>query len=1148
MATTVALLLLTTVAMATEAPDLSLSLRRPLIVKAGRDALLTCVVHNLANHTLLWRRDLPEADTAAGGGGEALGVLTVGDYRVIDDPRVMVLHDDASVIRFCFLFSCHWTMLQACFWNFMAPEFCTSPVVGFVWSLSINSPGPSFLARNMKSDHVAGGDVFVLAIMNTTVEDSGMYICEVNTSPVSRSYHKLTVVTTDADITNVDEPVTSTAAPTTHDYSNCCRSKNVSESCLGLCSLTGLSQGGQVGDADCDSEFQNIVECMADGRNHLPCCQEQGVPPMCSGFCVGQYTPQTDSIRQHFSCATFSQIMVNCVAQGLDTLPAAPSALQVVVRSLGELQVSWTAGDSSAPAPDLFTVNVTRLRRFDGAQLGLDDNDTALEEGPQPGAQVQLFNVTASRMFLMVDALQPLTMYEVSVSAHNAYGSSLTSQRVRAVTWRSETSNAVRQPPPGSRLLPSHLRLYDVTDTCVPHASRCLRQLCDPRVASDTVVTDVIICAPWADKTFACMADGHDHSACCRARGLPQICVELCAGNVTKIDFRYFRCLGFMGSYASCLMQGYGVVPSAPREPRVALMDSGFAVVRWNPPEQLADTVQSYTLRVRPLRGATYITHTDVHAPYLLEDLQPATEYEFFVEAVNPRGPGVQSSRVIFQTLAEVEREEEAEQSTYSLSSCCLRAEMSPACMPLCHYDARMSTMRGLAHICAPEYHKLMRCSAGGRDHTPCCRRRGVPSACLPACRGQSSLEADCLPFVGNLWQCFEEGTGLLPPPVTALHASGVTNSSVVLIWEEEAQNVTGFQVRYGPVGTIRRSTLGMEELDQVLNVTKEFAVVGGLSQGQVYGFTVVSVNDHGTSLPTSVITVNVTAQDDVMQKAMTSHPHSLSVTDLSATELTISWAPPLISHPTDRIRYKISYRGPNATDFTNVTTAALSHRLQELQPNSQYIVFITALSGTGESRPSETLQLWTRPAYPAYVELPTIHPTDMVKEGGSMTVLCIAMASPEPTVALYINGRHVHEERTRHLVTSIRNVSRDMTQVTCYADNGYGTPMQSTRHIVISRRPIVTSRPEFTAPEGSSVTLRCRVDASPEPQMVFWRQPAAKREVVIDGGNFEVITQRGRKEGEYTMELKIREVAEENFGQFFCHAENVFGLHDQTR
>ena len=62
---------------------------------------------------------------------------------------------------------------------------------------------------------------------------------------------------------------------------------------------------------------------------------------------------------------------------------------------------------------------------------------------------------------------------------------------------------------------------------------------------------------------------------------------------------------------------------------------------------------RSYTLVVRPSwegreNNATYTTHREVHSPFLLGDLEPDTEYEFYVEAVNQRGAGPQSSRVIF--------------------------------------------------------------------------------------------------------------------------------------------------------------------------------------------------------------------------------------------------------------------------------------------------------------------------------------------------------------------------------------------------------------------------------------------------------------------------------------------------------------------
>ena len=38
-------------------------------------------------------------------------------------------------------------------------------------------------------------------------------------------------------------------------------------------------------------------------------------------------------------------------------------------------------------------------------------------------------------------------------------------------------------------------------------------------------------------------------------------------------------------------------------------------------------------------------------------------------------------------------------------------------------------------------------------------------------------------------------------------------------------------------------------------------------------------------------------------------------------------------------------------------------------------------------------------------------------------------------------------------MVTMVHNVTTDMGHVSCYADNGYGTPMQASRRITISSK-----------------------------------------------------------------------------------------------
>lgn len=110
----------------------------------------------------------------------------------------------------------------------------------------------------------------------------------------------------------------------------------------------------------------------------------------------------------------------------------------------------------------------------------------------------------------------------------------------------------------------------------------------------------------------------------------------------------------------------------------------------------------------------------------------------------------------------------------------------------------------------------LAKCAAGGRDHTPCCTRRGVIPKCLSLCRGViPAPPVDCLAYGGNIIQCFEEGTENIPGPVENFHATLVTKSSISLEWipNEEDSNQTAnapkktndidFVVQYGKVNNM---------------------------------------------------------------------------------------------------------------------------------------------------------------------------------------------------------------------------------------------------------------------------------------------------------------------------------------------------------
>lgn len=113
-------------------------------------------------------------------------------------------------------------------------------------------------------------------------------MCEVNSDPMLRSFHPLRVKskTTPSNGTNLSGTNTtlfdSDETAVTHDFNECCDSLNVSAKCKGFCSIHNIIDGATgVEPEACEADFPNIVKCMADGRNHVPCCERKKIPDIC---------------------------------------------------------------------------------------------------------------------------------------------------------------------------------------------------------------------------------------------------------------------------------------------------------------------------------------------------------------------------------------------------------------------------------------------------------------------------------------------------------------------------------------------------------------------------------------------------------------------------------------------------------------------------------------------------------------------------------------------------------------------------------------------------------------------------------------------------------------------------------------------------
>lgn len=110
-----------------------------------------------------------------------------------------------------------------------------------------------------------------------------------------------------------------------------------------------------------------------------------------------------------------------------------------------------------------------------------------------------------------------------------------------------------------------------------------------------------------------------------------------------------------MSEYSSCLLQGYGVLAGPPTRVKARLISSRFAIVEWNTPKILPETVTSYNVHLRKMNTDEAFTVIEKdHTPIIIEDLDSKTYYEAYVVAVNAHGRGPPSSRLVFQTKPQV--------------------------------------------------------------------------------------------------------------------------------------------------------------------------------------------------------------------------------------------------------------------------------------------------------------------------------------------------------------------------------------------------------------------------------------------------------------------------------------------------------------
>ncbi|CAG2118784.1 unnamed protein product, partial [Medioppia subpectinata] len=281
-------------------------------------------------------------------------------------------------------------------------------------------------------------DRWVLKISDTKVNDSGLYSCEVNSMPrqsvtrvVSVSYPKTVQMAFENKSKVISDDFN-------HDFSDCCVKEGIPSICNGFCNFKGLLTQTPKAHifAICYSHMTQLVKCLTDGRNHIPCCERQNIPRVCHGSCAGKYTLTT--ALQHVICLDYATPTLSCIADGIQTLPPPPREVTAEPISTSQINVKWEKNTEKMQSLiDTYELNVTELHSFDPKDWSLtkkSEISKLMKQIQGINTNLKTFKIDGNATEFTVNDLKESTMYEISIMSINKLGTSVVTNDIRVVT------------------------------------------------------------------------------------------------------------------------------------------------------------------------------------------------------------------------------------------------------------------------------------------------------------------------------------------------------------------------------------------------------------------------------------------------------------------------------------------------------------------------------------------------------------------------------------------------------------------------------------------------------------------------------------------------------------------------------------------
>lgn len=246
-------------------------------------------------------------------------------------------------------------------------------------------------------------------------------------------------------------------------------------------------------------------------------------------------------------------------------------------------------------------------------------------------------------------------------------------------------------------------------------------------------------------------------------------------------------------------------------------------------------------------------------------------------------------------------------------------------------------------------------------------------------------------------------------------------------------------------------------------------------------------------------------------------------------------------------VTYSLTREGLNLTLPSDLPRFRLSNdgvlRISSIDKNDKGNFMIRAQNGQGFSTFNFTIVV----KYSATIL--DITSRVLADEGGTAFFECVASAHPTtPNMVTWTRPDYNMSSKTKQRIEgtkaylTVYELTREDTgNFKCIADNGIGEPATRTAKLVVKYAPIINKSPENSkaaSNKGETATLTCQAEGAPDITFTWYKDGV---EIDLSNSKFQTDLDKSRTI-EYTGTLRIRNVANMDYGTYNCTATNVKG------